>query len=217
MLKESNKSRFHSHSVRNSVLIISHIAFRDCREHNFSDSRNSCIFITPYMSLMQQLYITGALKGHHLKGVYLPQDLYFPLTTLLAHPRWDLPVKCFTPMVSENKSTLNKRMKSSLLGYYSSRYLLFILYLTICFWICCIKSWASIWEKWHHCQRAKTWRIISITAKNIRRMLITRLICIQWKFTTLDQLASPWKFGSLRFFSTTEAFTCSKVINAFKW
>ena len=106
------------------------IAFRDCRVHNFCNnlSRNSCICITLYMSLMQQLYITGALKGHHLKGVYLPQDLYFPLTTLLAHPRWDLPVKCFTPMVSENKSTLNKRMKSSLLGYYSSRYLLFILY-----------------------------------------------------------------------------------------
>ena len=86
--------------------------------HNLS--RNSCICITLYMSLMQQLYITGALKGHHLKGVYSPQDLYFPLTTLLAHPRWDLPVKCFTPMVSENKNTL-KSMKSSLLGYYSSR------------------------------------------------------------------------------------------------
>ena len=149
-------------------------------------------------------------EGNHLKGLYSPQDLYFRLTTLLAHPRWDLPVKCFTPMVSENKNTL-KRMKSSLLGYYSSRYLLFILYLTVCFWICCIKSRASIWEKWHHCQRAKTWRIISITAKKIRRMLITRLICIQWKFTTLDQLASPRKFGSLRFFSTTEAFTCSKA------
>ena len=68
MLKESNKSRFHSHSVRNSVLIISHIAFPDCREHNFSDSRNSCIFITPYMSLMQQLYITVALKGTIWRG-----------------------------------------------------------------------------------------------------------------------------------------------------
>ena len=87
------------------------------------------------MSLKQQLYITGALKGHHLKGVYSPQDLYFPLTTLSAHPRWDLPVKCFTPMVSENKNTL-KNMKSCLLGSCSSRYLLFILYLTICFWIC---------------------------------------------------------------------------------
>ena len=31
--------------VRNSVLIISHITFRDCRVHLFSDnlSRNSCI------------------------------------------------------------------------------------------------------------------------------------------------------------------------------
>ena len=45
VLKESNKSRFDSYSDRNSVLIISHIAFRDCRVHSFSDnlSRNSCI------------------------------------------------------------------------------------------------------------------------------------------------------------------------------
>ena len=44
-LKESNKSRFDSRSVRNSVLIISHITFRDCRLHIFSDnlSRNSSI------------------------------------------------------------------------------------------------------------------------------------------------------------------------------
>ena len=43
--KESNKSRCDSHSIRNSVLIISHITFRDCRMHIFSDnlSRNSCI------------------------------------------------------------------------------------------------------------------------------------------------------------------------------
>ena len=31
VLKESNKSRFDSYTVRNSVLIISHITFRDCR------------------------------------------------------------------------------------------------------------------------------------------------------------------------------------------
>ena len=44
-LKESNKSRFDSYSVRDSVLIISHITFRDCRVHSFYDnlSRNSCI------------------------------------------------------------------------------------------------------------------------------------------------------------------------------
>ena len=45
MLKESNKNRFDSNSVRNSVLSISHITFRDCRVHSFSDnlSRNSYI------------------------------------------------------------------------------------------------------------------------------------------------------------------------------
>ena len=45
VVKESSKSRFDSLSVRNSVLIISHITFRDCRLDVFSDnlSRNSCI------------------------------------------------------------------------------------------------------------------------------------------------------------------------------
>ena len=47
-LKESNKSRFDSYSVRNSVLIISHITFRDCRGHFFSDnlSWNCCILLS---------------------------------------------------------------------------------------------------------------------------------------------------------------------------
>ena len=46
VLKESVKSRFDSYSVRNSVLIISHITFRDCQVHIFfsdNHSRNSCI------------------------------------------------------------------------------------------------------------------------------------------------------------------------------
>ena len=34
--KESSKSRFDSYCVRNSVLIISHITFRDCRVRTFS-------------------------------------------------------------------------------------------------------------------------------------------------------------------------------------
>ena len=33
--KESNKAKFDSYSFRNSVLIISHITFRDCRVHIF--------------------------------------------------------------------------------------------------------------------------------------------------------------------------------------
>ena len=53
ILKESNRSRFDSYSVRISVLIISHITFRDCRVHIFSDnlSRNSCIPIVLSVSL----------------------------------------------------------------------------------------------------------------------------------------------------------------------
>ena len=45
VLKESSKSRFDSYIVRNSVLIISHITYRDCRLHSFSNnlSRNSCM------------------------------------------------------------------------------------------------------------------------------------------------------------------------------
>ena len=35
VLKRNSKSRFDSYSVRNSVLIISHITFRDCRLHFF--------------------------------------------------------------------------------------------------------------------------------------------------------------------------------------
>ena len=49
-LKESNKNRFDSFSVRNSVLSISHNTFRDCSMHIFSDnlSRNSCYTSTYY-------------------------------------------------------------------------------------------------------------------------------------------------------------------------
>ena len=45
VLKESHNNRFDSYSVRNSELIVSHITFRNCRVHNFSNNlpRNSCI------------------------------------------------------------------------------------------------------------------------------------------------------------------------------
>ena len=48
VLKESKKSRFDSCSVRNIILIISRISFRDCRAHIFPDnlSRNRCIIIS---------------------------------------------------------------------------------------------------------------------------------------------------------------------------
>ena len=40
VLKESNKTKFDSYSVRNGVLIISHITFQDCRVHIFLRTRN---------------------------------------------------------------------------------------------------------------------------------------------------------------------------------
>ena len=59
LLEESNKSKFYSYSVRNSVLIISHITFQDCRVHIFSDNlhRNSCIMEYPgFISFSNQLH-----------------------------------------------------------------------------------------------------------------------------------------------------------------
>ena len=58
VLKESNKGRFDSFSVRNSVLLISHTTFRDCRVHIFSDnlSRNSCISVRTSTPLSYDLF-----------------------------------------------------------------------------------------------------------------------------------------------------------------
>ena len=68
MLKQSNNKKFDSYSVRNSVLIISHVTFRDCRVHILSDnlSRNSCIW-------------TGAPE----KKNYLTTTWNFPCKALL--------------------------------------------------------------------------------------------------------------------------------------
>ena len=43
--QKSSKSRFDSYSVRNSVLIISHITLRDYRVHIFSDNLSQNSFI----------------------------------------------------------------------------------------------------------------------------------------------------------------------------
>ena len=59
VLKESNKRRFDSYSVWNSVLIISHITFRDRRVHIFADnlSRNSCILKRTVDSVFRVLWL----------------------------------------------------------------------------------------------------------------------------------------------------------------
>ena len=73
VLKESNKSRFDSYSVRNSVLIISHITFRDCRVHIFGDnlSRNSCIRAVPrsvWWPTYQWTFPSKLLYGNQNEG-----------------------------------------------------------------------------------------------------------------------------------------------------
>ena len=70
VLKESNKIRFDSYSVRNSVLIISHTTFRDCRVYiccprSLTDNlpRNSCIYLSLAVSKEQGL---KSVKHHAL-------------------------------------------------------------------------------------------------------------------------------------------------------
>ena len=64
LLKESNKSRFDSYSVRNSVFSISRITFRDCRVHILSDnlSRNSCIQIFTLKGKEKQFMLSGSIE-----------------------------------------------------------------------------------------------------------------------------------------------------------
>ena len=76
---------------------------------------------------------------------------------------------------------------------YSSGYLLFMCYSTICFY------------GRRACQRSKTCNehgASSQSSPKLSRMLITRPICIQWKFTTLTIEVLLIKI--LLFFSTTE-------------
>ena len=88
LLRESNKRKFDSCSVRNGVLIISHIALPDCREHIFSDnlSRNSCI--------LQRLF--------HRLPVFLVQNAY------------DMLVLYFIEMVTFFKSIFRRRLRGIL-------------------------------------------------------------------------------------------------------
>ena len=83
VLKESNKSRFDSYSVRNSVLISSHITFRNYRMHIFSDdlSRNSLYATKEDISerrqktqSFQEAYI---IKRHLLKPESSLRSLFF--------------------------------------------------------------------------------------------------------------------------------------------
>ena len=71
VLKESNKSRFDSYSVRNKSLIISLITFRDCRVHSFCDnlSRNSCIWNVWIAPCRQHDWFTMRFKKENNKFI----------------------------------------------------------------------------------------------------------------------------------------------------
>ena len=53
------------------------------------------------------------------------------------------------------------------------------------------------------------------SSPKINRMLITRPICLQWKFTTPDHRSFAY-YDSYFFLDHSVVFTCSKVINGFK-
>ena len=78
VLEESNKRRFDNYTVRNSVLIISHITSRDCRVHIFADnlSRNSCICETN-RGIQVASFKVWSLSSHCSKSSSIPQKNYF--------------------------------------------------------------------------------------------------------------------------------------------
>ena len=54
VLKESNKSRFNSYSVRNSVLSISYITFQDCRD---------TLFPTTFLEIAEKVHLWSGVGG----------------------------------------------------------------------------------------------------------------------------------------------------------
>ena len=83
VLKESNKSKFDSYNAaRNSVSIISHITFRDCQVHIFSDnlSRNSCIY--SFSSKDRHLYMVFFILEHLQLNELIPDLSLLILDTI---------------------------------------------------------------------------------------------------------------------------------------
>ena len=89
VLKESNKSRFDSYSVKNSVLIISHITFRIVACTFFSDnlSRSSCILKQLFTSVSINIKTFSPLAFFHLSSIIsvnqLIIDNYSPKAKLI--------------------------------------------------------------------------------------------------------------------------------------
>ena len=76
VLKESNKSRFDGYSIRNSVLIISHITFRDCHVHSFPTKRFS--YREKYRQIRYFCFLARARVHFSLVIVQLVKKLRSP-------------------------------------------------------------------------------------------------------------------------------------------
>ena len=96
VLKESNKSRFDSYSVRNSVLIISHIIFRDCRVHIFSDK----LYTETSFTRVQQIFVTFSADWYKREEVwknariYLKSDVFAAVAVVDAKAPTDWTIIC---------------------------------------------------------------------------------------------------------------------------
>ena len=74
VLKESNKRSFDSYNVRNRVLIISYIIFRDCRVPIFADNlaRNSCIWRK--FGLVRRVTLPSQIRDQLGEPFFLTKD-----------------------------------------------------------------------------------------------------------------------------------------------
>ena len=86
VLKESNKSRFDSYSIRSSVLLISHITFRDCRVHIFPTTFLEIAVYVQCFSRSSHFYQEGKApwrRGYQEMTINVPSDdfemIFFPL------------------------------------------------------------------------------------------------------------------------------------------
>ena len=113
VLKESNKSRFDSCSVRNSLLIISHITFRDCRLHIFP---TTFLAIAVYVLAPHFLSSLLTVREYSTHVIIFDQVTGLSQSTLLSGQRKHWVTERFQPLqrkygttfhcISEMKRTL---------------------------------------------------------------------------------------------------------------
>ena len=89
MLKKGNNGRFDNCSVRNSVLIISHITFRGCRVHIFSDNLSQNSSITEREC---HVCVTQSRKCNAFQTGSCLYNLSRPRQSFKTIPAWNYPI-----------------------------------------------------------------------------------------------------------------------------